>query len=728
MSCTIPRVLCVDDEPKNLDLLEAMLLPRGYDVVLASNGQEALEKIKTEQIDICLLDVMMPGIDGFEVCRRIKSDDRYRNIPVVMITSYTGSIHRTLGIEAGAEDFISKPFDRFEVLARIKMLLEVKLLNDRLNAAREELFHIIASSAQDAILMLNEVGNITFWNEAAERIFGYTSEEIIGQNMHAILPPMPYREAHIRAFPHFQQTGHGAAIGKTLELSALRKDGSEFPLELSLSAVRVNNTWHSIGIVRDITTHKAVFKTLQNALEFQKVLMDAIPSPIFFKDLECKYTGGNKAFGQYIGFSKEQFIGKSVFDIAPPELAEKYYKADQEMFNNPGIYSYEASVSYADGTLHDVIFQKSTFLDLEGNLAGLIGIIVDVTEKNTLEKQLKKNIDELAAANLDVLEAALADVTLRKQLESEIQNALVLQRALEYAENIVETVREPLLVLDSSLKILSANSSFCSTFMVTAEETIGNFIYDLGSRQWDIPQLRLLLEEILPQETVLNGYEVDHDFLGIGRKTILLNARQIFREDIGSCIILLAMEDITERKLAEKTLQEKNETISQLAVTDELTGLNNRRFFNESLAKAVSAARRHRQPLSLISIDIDHFKKVNDTFGHTMGDLVLKEFSRLLKMMVRAEDIACRWGGEEFIVLLPNTTSEGAVVLADRMRSSFEQYTRTATPVVTASFGVARLQEGEDADALMRRVDAALYQAKHEGRNRVVAASDAPLA
>ena len=98
MSCTMPKVLCVDDEPKNLALLEAMLLPRGYGVVLASSGQEALEKIKTEQIDLCLLDVIMPGIDGFEVCRRIKSDDRYRSIPVVMITAYTGSIHRTLGI------------------------------------------------------------------------------------------------------------------------------------------------------------------------------------------------------------------------------------------------------------------------------------------------------------------------------------------------------------------------------------------------------------------------------------------------------------------------------------------------------------------------------------------------------------------------------------------------------------------------------------------------------
>ena len=137
-----------------------------------------------------------------------------------------------------------------------------------------------------------------------------------------------------------------------------------------------------------------------------------------------------------------------------------------------------------------------------------------------------------------------------KQLETEIQDAR------EYAENIVEAVREPLVVLNSDLKILTANHSFYDTFQVTPEETIGNFIYDLGNRQWDIPKLRVLFEKLLPQNTVFNGYEVEHDFLDIGRKIILLNARQIFRENIGSHIILLAMEDITERKLAEERISE----------------------------------------------------------------------------------------------------------------------------------------------------------------------------
>ncbi len=176
-------------------------------------------------------------------------------------------------------------------------------------------------------------------------------------------------------------------------------------------------------------------------------------------------------------------------------------------------------------------------------------------------------------------------------------------------------------------------------------------------------------------------------------------------------------------RLAEKLrkLEAASDTISRLARTDELTGLHNRRSFNECFSLALSSARRHGHPLSLISIDLDHFKDVNDTLGHSIGDLVLKEFSDLLKELVRVEDIACRWGGEEFIILLPNTPREAAGTLAERIRSAFEQRSHVSSPlVVTASFGVAQLYNGDDEDSLIRRVDNALYTAKREGRNRVV--------
>ena len=181
------------------------------------------------------------------------------------------------------------------------------------------------------------------------------------------------------------------------------------------------------------------------------------------------------------------------------------------------------------------------------------------------------------------------------------------------------------------------------------------------------------------------------------------------------------LEEIVEERTAE--LKKANETISRLAATDELTELSNRRSFNESLSSNLSAVRRHQFPLSMIMIDLDHFKVLNDTYGHGEGDQILKAFADLLREMIRAEDVAARWGGEEFAVILPHTACEAAAALAERIREAFEQCYGCTTPIaLSASFGVAQLQEGDDAESFIRRTDDALYQAKREGRNRVVVA------
>jgi DNA-binding response OmpR family regulator len=130
-----PQILCIDDEPNNLKLLEAVLVPRGYEVIKEENGNEALQRIMENRIDLVLLDVMMPGTDGLKVCKMIKNDERYRSIPVIMVTALNSKEDRIKGIEAGADEFLSKPFDQGEVIARIKMLLQMKDLNDGLNYA-----------------------------------------------------------------------------------------------------------------------------------------------------------------------------------------------------------------------------------------------------------------------------------------------------------------------------------------------------------------------------------------------------------------------------------------------------------------------------------------------------------------------------------------------------------------------------------------------------------------
>jgi len=189
------------------------------------------------------------------------------------------------------------------------------------------------------------------------------------------------------------------------------------------------------------------------------------------------------------------------------------------------------------------------------------------------------------------------------------------------------------------------------------------------------------------------------------------------RANVGKRIVSL-YEKLSEKM---RLLEEAHATISHLAATDELTGLYNRRFFNEHFTQSLSAARRYSFPLSLIMADIDKFKTVNDTYGHAAGDKVLKAFADILRTVGRTEDICARWGGEEFIILLGHTSCAGAIIVAERVRSVMEAECQRITSIaVTVSLGVAELNGDEDAEALLKRADSALYRAKDEGRNRVV--------
>jgi putative two-component system response regulator len=135
----LSKILIVDDQPKNIELLEAYLVPEGYEIVKAVNGEEALEKLSGNQLDLILLDVMMPGMDGFEVIRRVRQDNTNRQLPVILVTALRETEDRVKGIEAGCDDFISKPVDKMELLARVRSLLKVKAYNDLMNNYRNEL-------------------------------------------------------------------------------------------------------------------------------------------------------------------------------------------------------------------------------------------------------------------------------------------------------------------------------------------------------------------------------------------------------------------------------------------------------------------------------------------------------------------------------------------------------------------------------------------------------------
>jgi diguanylate cyclase (GGDEF)-like protein len=159
--------------------------------------------------------------------------------------------------------------------------------------------------------------------------------------------------------------------------------------------------------------------------------------------------------------------------------------------------------------------------------------------------------------------------------------------------------------------------------------------------------------------------------------------------------------------------------------TDSLTGIANRRIFLESLGGAISFAQRHQTPLSIILSDLDDFKSVNDTFGHNSGDQVLQAFATLLMENSRQEDLAARFGGEEFIMMLPGTSAKEATVLGERLRHRLEEITFPDFSIrVTASFGVSAYQLGDTVNGFIERADQALYEAKMMGKNQVVVRED----
>jgi signal transduction histidine kinase len=252
------------------------------------------------------------------------------------------------------------------------------------------------------------------------------------------------------------------------------------------------------------------------------------------------------------------------------------------------------------------VSQKQVMETCEVKLAGKYKEVVQV--------QLQSVRLGAVASHSGFILSSIVVGTAGKHWETEIQDAR------EYAENIVETVRESLLVLNPALKILTANRKFYETFQVTPEETIGNFIYDLGNRQWNIPKLQVLLENILPNHTVFNDYEVDHVFPDIGHKVILLNARQIFRKSVGSHIILLAMEDITDRKAAENVLSERRQELEffnillELRIKQAVDDL--RKSDQENMHDRIVAmgeminniAHQWRQPLNTLGLVIQQFK------------------------------------------------------------------------------------------------------------------------
>ncbi|GGB45562.1 GGDEF domain-containing protein [Shewanella inventionis] len=282
-------------------------------------------------------------------------------------------------------------------------------------------------------------------------------------------------------------------------------------------------------------------------------------------------------------------------------------------------------------------------------------------------------------------------------------------------------------VLDDNRTVIYCNNHFASIFGVTKEQAIGQDTGTLLRHAWESKQGVIINTDDFEQwlanlnklhdEVALNEFETD-----------LIDGRwfKMTRVNLDSGHVMLLGVDITQLKNAQKSLEEAHQHIENLVNTDQLTGVHNRRAYHQIAKQECARAIRFNQPLSLLVIDIDYFKAINDNYGHIGGDEILKEFAQNCDKLLRQSDSLSRIGGEEFTAILPMTDNNDARLIAERIRAQIAQHpfyiSKTCTGVnITVSIGCSSLtKEDNSMHDLFCRADKALYLAKHSGRNQVL--------
>ena len=412
-------------------------------------------------------------------------------------------------------------------------------------------------------------------------------------------------------------------------------------------------------------------------------LLDEVGAFVYTFDLAGRYTYANQLVLDLLGngLRLQDVLGKSFTDFVDiGEAGDTLRKTDRRVLElGETIAREETNYIHATGESRSYWSIKKPLRDASGAIVGMIGISHDITEKKQLEDRVRKQ--------------------------------------KELLDTVLDNVHGLVYVKGADRRFLYANRHLAQVF----GRPVGDIIGRLDS-------------ELMPREAADAFWEKDLHMLATGERYAgeesLIDAQGRLRhywsvvvpwpDFNGSPALIGLVTDITELHALQEELQRQ-------VRTDSLTGLANRRSFQERAESEFARSRRHGTPLAMVSIDIDHFKQINDRYGHPVGDLVLRDFAVCCQQVLREEDVCARTGGEEFCLLLPETGRDDAVAIAERIRAM----TAACRPCpehpelhITASFGVAAMtQTDPQFGALFARADRALYAAKEQGRNRVILAA-----
>jgi PAS domain S-box-containing protein len=269
-----------------------------------------------------------------------------------------------------------------------RVLERTQVLNREIALRREseQKFSVIAESAKDAIVMIDDSGRVVYWNRAAEQILGYTGEEVIGRNLHTLIAPERFHAEHETAFSKFIASGEGMAVGRTLEMIALPKNGMEISVELSISAVQLKGRWHAIGIMRDISARKRIESDLLKSRNTYQTLVDNLPQCIYYRDKDSVYVSCNRQYARDLGVQAQEIQGKTDYDFYPAELAAEI-QADDRRIIESGEISDREEYFLRGGEDRYIQTVKTPLKDEQGKPLGVLGIFWDITEQKQTEQE-----------------------------------------------------------------------------------------------------------------------------------------------------------------------------------------------------------------------------------------------------------------------------------------------------------------------------------------------------
>ncbi|MHB1697395.1 MAG: sensor domain-containing diguanylate cyclase [bacterium] len=515
-----------------------------------------------------------------------------------------------------------------------------------------------------------ETGLFIDANQKATEFYGYSQDEFKNITIEVINPFTAAKETkNFRA--KALKEGYNFRIFKHR-----LKNGEVRDVEAHISGVQYNNKPYVQAIIHDITEKKAIEDKLKESEELFRVLADGMQSGLaMYKD---KFIYANPAFQNMLGYTLEELKRLGAIDMIAEEFKEDVRASVRKGLEDSNDKRYAAVKAVKKSGKELWINACAGSVKFNGETVRITSI-VDITEMVNLRNSLEQEKDLL------------------KVLIENINSAIALYNKNEF---------------------IYVNSAILNLFGYTEDDFFNMNVNEF----FDIDENRIYYKSI-PLFKIHYNNEISSRFIyAHADNTDKVRYLDLFRTTVaynGERAGLAIFSDVTEQVLKERNILIEKEIYKELSEIDPLTGIGNRRAFDNRLRDLLYLAKRYGRPLSLIIFDIDRFKDINDAYGHDAGDIILKEIVDVAREELRKSDFLARYGGEEFMVIAPETPFETAKKLAKRLRLKIQNYDFKIGETITVSLGVTSIGKEDTEATIVYRADMLLYKAKENGRNRV---------